>query len=64
VTEGAANPQRSFVIDDDTYITIPYEKAINPHTKTNWEGVGVIPDHMLSKDVDALEYAQKIIEAR
>jgi hypothetical protein len=43
-TGGGANPGRSMRIDDNLSVFIPTGKAINPITKTNWEGVGVIPE--------------------
>ena len=33
-----------YKIDDQFEIYIPTERAINPITGTNWEGIGVIPD--------------------
>lgn len=43
-TGGGANPGRSMSINDNLRIFIPMGRAINPITKTNWEGVGVIPE--------------------
>lgn len=43
-TGGGANPGRSMRIDDNLSVFIPTGKAINPITKTNWEGVGVVPE--------------------
>jgi hypothetical protein len=31
-------------IDDHFLIGVPYAKAINPVTRTNWEGTGVQPN--------------------
>ena len=39
-------------------LRVPYARAFNPVTKTNWEGVGVIPDIKVAAD-DALEAAKK-----
>ena len=36
-------------------IGVPFARAINPITKTNWEGKGVEPDVKVSAD-EALEY--------
>jgi hypothetical protein len=44
VTGGGANPGRMHRIDDHFSIFVPDERARNPITKTNWEGVGVKPD--------------------
>jgi len=43
-TGGGANPGSSFAIGDDLRLFIQTGRAINPITKTNWEGVGVVPD--------------------
>ena len=44
VTGGGANPVDRFQIDDEFEVTIPTARALNPITKTNWEGTGVKPD--------------------
>lgn len=44
VTGGGANPGGGFPVNPDLIIFVPSGTAINPITKTNWEGVGVIPD--------------------
>jgi len=44
VTGGGANPGDIFKVNDDFEVFIPTGRAINPITKTNWEGVGVKPD--------------------
>jgi hypothetical protein len=44
VTGGGANPGDTRRIDDHFLIFVPTERARNPITKTNWEGVGVKPD--------------------
>lgn len=43
-TKGGANPGRVFDLPKNLSIFIPNGKAINPITKTNWEGTGVKPD--------------------
>lgn len=43
-TGGGANPGRGMLINEKLFVFIPTGKAINPITKTNWEGVGVIPE--------------------
>jgi C-terminal processing protease CtpA/Prc len=40
-------------------VTIPDARAINPVTKTNWEGVGVTPDVQVPAQ-DALVHAQEL----
>jgi len=43
-TGGGANPGGTVPIDSQFAVFIPTGRAINPITKTNWEGVGVEPD--------------------
>jgi C-terminal processing protease CtpA/Prc len=43
-TWGGANPGGTVRLSDHFSCFIPAGKAINPYTKTNWEGVGVQPD--------------------
>jgi len=43
-TGGGANPGGGFNINENLTVFIPTGRAINPITKTNWEGVGVIPE--------------------
>lgn len=43
-TGGGANPGESVTVADGFVAFIPTGRAINPITKTNWEGVGVAPD--------------------
>jgi retinol-binding protein 3 len=40
-------------------IGVPFARAINPISKTNWEGTGVEPDVKVPA-VDALTTAQKL----
>jgi C-terminal processing protease CtpA/Prc len=49
-TGGGANPGGTERIDDHFLIFIPTQRARNPITKTNWEGVGVKPDISLARD--------------
>ena len=43
-TGGGANPVGMFRINDQFEVSLPVARAVNPITKTNWEGVGVSPD--------------------
>lgn len=43
-TAGAANPPRPFSLGHGIVVGIPVGRAINPITKTSWQGVGVKPD--------------------
>jgi len=60
VTGGGANPGEVMRINDELRIFIPTGRAINPVTKTNWEGTGVQPDVEISSD-EALEKALDLI---
>jgi len=44
VTEGGANGTAGHLLPSHFVIRIPYERTVNPITKTNWEGIGVTPD--------------------
>jgi hypothetical protein len=43
-TGGGAHPQMPFALTQGFVISIPFARSINPVTKTDWEGTGVIPD--------------------
>lgn len=55
-TGGGANPGGSFRLAEHFGVFIPTGRAINPVTKTNWEGTGVEPDVKVSKE-EALKTA-------
>jgi hypothetical protein len=57
-TGGGAHPTGPQAIDDRFTIYVPFARAINPITKTNWEGVGVEPDVKVPAE-DALTEALK-----
>jgi len=44
VTGGGANPIRYYSYPQGYEVAIPYAMAVNPVTKSNWEGVGVMPN--------------------
>jgi C-terminal processing protease CtpA/Prc len=56
-TGGGAHPGGGRRINEHFEIWIPMGRAINPITKTNWEGTGVTPDVAVAKE-DALKTAQ------
>lgn len=44
-TGGGAHPVRIYQVEGyDVTVSLPYGRAINPISGTNWEGVGVTPD--------------------
>lgn len=56
-TGGGANPGDMVRLTENFEVFIPDGRAINPITKTNWEGVGVEPDVKVVKE-QALHTAQ------
>jgi len=62
-TGGGAHPAGLHRIDDHFSIMVPFARAINPITKTNWEGVGVDPDVKVAA-ADALGEAIKRAQAQ
>ncbi len=56
-TGGGAHPGDMKAVDKNFVIFLPMGRAINPVTKTNWEGVGVAPDIEISSE-KALETAE------
>jgi hypothetical protein len=66
-TGGGANPNTFVRLSDHFMLSVPIGRAINPITKTNWEGVGVKPDVVVSQET-ALKTAhalalRKILDA-
>jgi hypothetical protein len=49
-TGGGAHPVDMHVINDNYGISIPFGKAVNPVTNSNWEGTGVEPDVKVPRD--------------
>ncbi|HYL77770.1 MAG TPA: S41 family peptidase [Bryobacteraceae bacterium] len=58
-TGGGAHPVSGHRIDDHFIIGVPFARAINPISKTNWEGTGVEPDVKVPAG-EALEVAKKM----
>ena len=58
-TGGGAHPVSGHRVDDHFMIGVPFARAINPISKTNWEGTGVEPDVKVPAP-DALATAQKL----
>ncbi len=61
-TGGGAHPVRIEPVTDRIAIGVPFMRACNPITKTNWEGTGVAPDIAVSADkaLDEATAAAKI----
>jgi len=58
-SKGGANPGKSFPLTQTLDIFIPTGSAINPITKTNWEGSGVKPDDEINQ-LFAFELAHEL----
>jgi retinol-binding protein 3 len=58
-TGGGAHPVAGHRIDEHFMIGVPFAKAVNPISKTNWEGTGVEPDVKVPAS-DALTTAEKL----
>jgi hypothetical protein len=58
-TGGGAHPGELVPLGDHFLMFVPAGRAINPITKTDWEGVGVKPDVAVPVD-QALEKAQEL----
>lgn len=56
-TGGGANPGDMFKVGSHFAVFVPGGRAVNPISKTNWEGTGVEPDVKVRAD-DALRTAQ------
>ena len=63
ITRGGAHAGVFHRIDDHFGMGIPEERSINPYGKTDWEGVGVIPDVKVNA-ADALDTAVKLAIAK
>ena len=63
VTGGGAHPVNGHRIDDHFIIGVPFARAINPITHTNWEGVGVEPDIKVPA-ADALSTVQRLLREK
>jgi retinol-binding protein 3 len=58
-TGGGAHPVDFMIINDNFGISMPKGRAINPITKTNWEGTGITPDYQAAAPA-ALDRALEI----
>lgn len=65
-TGGGAHPVSGHVVEGHFLVGVPFAKAINPVTKTNWEGVGIQPNVKVPASnalTTAQELAAKAIDA-
>ena len=60
VTGGGAHPTRPFAVGQGFIVSVPFARSLNPVTKTDWEGTGVIPDFKIEA-TKALLKAQELI---
>ena len=58
-TGGGAHPGGLQIVNDDFLVWIPSGRAINPITKTNWEGTGIEPHVSVPKE-QALDKAHSL----
>jgi retinol-binding protein 3 len=58
-TGGGAHPTAGLRVDDHFIIGVPFARAVNPITRTDWEGSGVAPDVKVAAD-QALDVAKKL----
>jgi hypothetical protein len=62
-TGGGAHPVSGHRIDEHFMIGVPFARAVNPITRTNWEAVGVEPDVKVPAS-EALTTAQRLIREK
>ncbi|GGE04950.1 interphotoreceptor retinoid-binding protein [Tsuneonella deserti] len=62
-TAGGANPGGTVALGEHFSVFIPTGRAINPVSKTNWEGVGVVPDTR-AESAKALDVAYRMALAQ
>ncbi len=56
-TGGGAHPTEPYSVGQGFVVFVPFARSLNPITKTDWEGTGVVPDIKVTKG-DALLKAQ------
>ncbi len=63
-TGGGAHPVRPHRIDDRFVVNVPFQRAMNHITRTNWEGVGIEPDVKVAAEAalwKSLDLARKAL---
>ena len=58
-TGGGAHPGGMQIVNDSFVVWVPTGRAVNPITKTNWEGIGIEPDIAVESD-KALDKARTL----
>jgi len=58
-TGGGAHPGGTKIVNDSFLVWVPTGRAVNPITKTNWEGTGIAPDIAVESD-KALDKARTV----
>ena len=49
-TGGGAHPVAPYIINDNFIVRVPFGRAVNPISETNWEGTGIEPHVAIAKD--------------
>jgi len=62
-TGGGAHLVMMHRIDTHFIIGVPFARPINPISKTDWEGTGVVPDVKV-KSSDAFEAAERLAKSK
>jgi hypothetical protein len=58
-TGGGAHPVSGYIINDNFLVRVPFGRAVNPITETNWEGTGIEP-HVKTSKAEAMDVAYKM----
>jgi hypothetical protein len=58
-TGGGAHPVSGYIINDNFLVRVPFGRAVNPITETNWEGTGIEP-HIKTSKAEAFDMAYKM----
>jgi C-terminal processing protease CtpA/Prc len=59
-TMGGAHPSKRHLIEGRFVLLLPFAETINPISKTNWEGAGILPDIECSR-ADTLKKAMTLL---
>jgi hypothetical protein len=62
-TTGGAHPVWGHSVDDHFTIGVPFARAVNPVTKTDWEGAAIEPDVKVEAS-QALDVATRLVQNR